>query len=221
MLLSTSLTIAYKCPSCGKFEFFNTSLFKVFCIKEFCMVCCCGKSHLKVSNTCAGEHRIAFPCIGCGEEHIFLLKRKNLFIKNVNILHCPVTGIQQCFIGNDEEVRKRIDNLEKEYDELINNLGYDSYFVNTQVMLESLNTIHDLAETGNLYCECGNEDIELVLLPDKIYLKCKDCQGSGVISAASNKDLKILYDKKQIVLFNNRRKRKYLPKNFMRKTDDK
>jgi hypothetical protein len=75
-----------------------------------------------------------------------------------------------CFIGADEEVRKRIDSLEKKFDELIDLFGYDKYFLNTQVMLDALNKIHDIAESGNLYCECGSNEVELLLYEDKINL---------------------------------------------------
>lgn len=104
------------------------------------------------------------------------------------------------FIGNDEDVRKKIDSLEREFDELINTLGYDNYFVNTQVMFDSLNIIHDIAEKGNLFCECGNNDIELLLLSDKIYLRCKRCPANKIIYASSNEHLKNNLQTKQILL---------------------
>ena len=50
-------------------------------------------------------------------------------------------------------------------------------------MLDSLNLIHDIAERGNLFCECGNDDIELLLLSDRIYLRCNLCPGNKIIYA--------------------------------------
>ena len=110
------------------------------------------------------------------------------------------TGIQQCFIGKDYIVRRKIDNIEKELDELIDMFGYDSYFKNTRVMFDSLNRVHDIAEQGNLYCECGNEDIELRLLSDKIHLKCNKCHGSISILASTNEDLKKIQTIQSIML---------------------
>jgi hypothetical protein len=103
-------------------------------------------------------------------------------------------------MGRDEDVRKKIDSLERELDELINLFGYDNYFTNTQVMFDAMNKIHDIAEAGNLLCECGNKDIELLMLPDKIHLKCSKCTGSKIIKASSNSDLKDLLLKQQITL---------------------
>jgi len=200
MIINTDITIAYKCSSCGTFEFFDISLFKLLFKKVCHHQCRCKKSRITVFGGNTKELRITIPCIACGEDHLFIISRKAILDNEVNIFYCPKTGMQQCFVGKDSEVRKKIDTLEKELDELINMFGYDSYFENTQVMFDALNKIHDIAEHGSLYCECGNDDIELVLLSDRILLKCKKCIGNRVVNAASNEDLKHILTKHQIVL---------------------
>lgn len=200
MLIDTSLTIAYKCPQCGSFEFFNVSLFALVLKKEQKLICRCNKSYMIIDEEDSRHYKLHTPCIGCGEEHIFILSMKELLYKDINVFYCPHTGMQQCFIGKDEAVRKKIDSLEQELDELIDMFGYDNYFKNTRVMLDSLNKVHDIAEQGNLYCECGNSDIEMVLLSDRIYLKCPKCSGNRVIYAATNADLKEILMKQQIIL---------------------
>jgi hypothetical protein len=142
-------------------------------------------------------------------------------MKPVSVLHCPGTGIELCFIGNDEEVRKRIDSLEKKFDELIDLFGYDKYFKNTQVMFDALNRIHDIAESGNLYCECGSNEIEMLLYEDEIHLKCLRCFANIVIDASSNKDLKDILKKHQIVLVKNSNEfMQRSSKQLVRRTDD-
>lgn len=203
MLIDTSVTIAYKCSSCGTFEFFNISLFTLLYKKESIFTCRCNKSSIMVARENYKHFRVRIPCMGCGSEHKFVFSRKDFLYKDVNVFYCPVTGLQQCFIGNDEKVRRRIDNLEKEFDELIDKFGYDNYFKNTQVMFDALNKIHDIAEQGNLDCECGSNGIELVLLSDRIHLKCKKCGRNRVVNAASNKDLKDILTKRTILLTEN------------------
>ncbi|MCX7745743.1 MAG: hypothetical protein N2645_02475 [Clostridia bacterium] len=200
MLVNTGITIAYKCSSCGSFKFFSVSLFNMVHKKEYLLCCHCNHSSIIITKDNFSNLKIEIPCIGCGSTHTSLLSKKDLFNKRLNVFYCPETGIPQCFIGADEEVRAKIDLLEKEFDELITRLGYDSYFNNTQVMFDVLNKIHDIAEGGNLYCECGNNDIELVLFPDKIQLKCKKCPGSEMIYAAFNKDLKDILQRQHILL---------------------
>jgi len=168
--------------------------------KESSFTCRCNGSSLVIAKEGPADYRIVIPCIGCGTDHIYLFSRRELITGEISVLNCPKTGMQQCFIGSDEDVRKKIDSLEKEFDELIDTLGYDNYFANTQVMFDSLNIIHDIAEKGNLFCECGNNDIELLLLSDKIYLRCKKCPASKIIYASSNEHLKNNLQTRQILL---------------------
>lgn len=176
-------------------------MFKLLYNKEYRFKCRCNNSSIRISIENFKDYKIKIGCIGCGNEHIYLVSRKEILNREINVFHCPETGIQQCFIGRDNDVRRKIDNLEKELDELIDKLGYDSYFKNTRVMIDSLNRVHDIAEQGNLLCECGNKDIELRLLSDKVHLKCNKCQGTLSILAASNEDLKKI-ENTQMILVN-------------------
>lgn len=200
MLIDTSITVAYKCSSCGSFEFFNLSLFMLLHSKKNSLACRCKKSDIAIVKNGARGYKISISCIGCGNEHEYVLERKEILIKEVNVLCCPQTGMEQCFIGKDQVVRARVDRLENELDKLIDAFGYDNYFKNTQVMFDSLNKVHDIAEKGNLLCECGNKDIELILLSDRIHLKCKKCYSSKEIYATSNEDLKEILVRREILL---------------------
>lgn len=222
MLIDTSVTFAYKCSSCGTFDFFNISVFNLLFKKECILNCRCNNSSIIITWENSRHFKVKAPCIGCGSDHAFVLGRKEILSGDIKVFYCPETGIKLCFIGNDEEVRRKIDNLEKELDDLINLFGYDNYFKNTQVMFDSLNKIHDIAEQGNLYCKCGNDDIELILLSNKIHLRCTKCSGKKVIFAASNKDLKYLLTKKQILLVGGDSDYCLRPlKTLMSKTDNK
>ena len=200
MLIDTSVTIAYKCTSCGSFEFFNISLFTLLYKKDCSLSCRCKKSCVNIKQECEGSFLISIPCIGCGNEHTYLFSKKNILTGEPIVLNCPETDMQICFIGRDEAVRKKVDNLEEEFDELIDMYGYESYFDNTQVMFDTLNRIHDIALKGNLICECGSVNIELVLLSGCILLRCGKCGCSRRIPASKNKDLKDILTKSQITI---------------------
>jgi len=200
MLVDTQVTIAYKCSSCGSYEFFNISLFAHLNSKDRVFSCHCGKSKMVITGEGPGRCKVTIPCIGCGGEHSFVIRRKDLLARDICVYSCPVTGMEQCFLGKDGIVRKKVDCLEEKLDHLIDMFGYDSYFKNTRVMYDSLNKVHDIAAQGNLVCECGSRDVELVLLPDSIYLRCKRCTAGKVIKAASNEDLKNILVRRQILL---------------------
>jgi hypothetical protein len=200
MLIDTNATVAYKCTSCGTYAYFKISIFKLLHKKQCRLTCHCKHTSITISEENSGSYKLKIGCIGCGNEHSFIISRKELIYKDTNVFSCPETGIQQCFIGKDADVRKKVDSLELEMDELIDAFGYESYFKNTQVMFDSLNKINDIAEKKDLLCECGNTDIELILLSDRIQLKCKKCYADKIIYAASNEDLRETLLKNQIFL---------------------
>jgi len=140
------------------------------------------------------------PCIGCDDEHTYLFTKKSILFGEPVVFNCPETGIQTCFIGRDEAVCDKIDDLEKEFDKLLDTYGYESYFKNTRVMIDTLNRIHDIALCGSIICECGDADIDLVLLSDCILLRCGRCGGSARIPAAKTSDLKKTLAVSQILM---------------------
>jgi hypothetical protein len=201
MIIDADITVAYKCPFCGSFDFFCFSLFETKDrekIHEF--KCGCGNSYVVMSRHAAKGFYISVPCIGCGGLHKHRIKSNILKSNGIKEYLCPITGMSQCFIGNDKGVRQKVDSLEREYDSIIDMLGYDNYFINNRVMLDSLNRIHDIAENSGLCCECGSKDIELALLPGSIELKCIKCNAHKLVKAASNEDIKNIYAKSRIVI---------------------
>lgn len=200
MIIDTNLTITYKCTMCGTFEFFRISLFNLLYKDSLSISCRCKGSKLTILKKNVYKFEIKTPCIACGDVHTYSITKKNVFPSELIAFSCPHTGIQHCFVGQEDKVYKKIDNLERELDEIINMFGYDNYFSNTQVMFDSLNKIHDLAEQKNLVCECGNTDIELLLYPDCVFLNCIKCSGNMIVSALNNEDLNDTLNKTQIVL---------------------
>ncbi|MHB8062761.1 MAG: hypothetical protein ACYDG2_09045 [Ruminiclostridium sp.] len=212
MLIDMDVTIAYKCFSCGTFDFSNINLFKLFLHHSVMSKCRCGGAKLEIIEICKNEYKLTVPCIGCGSEHYLIIDREELISKDIMIYTCPATGIKQCFVGRDVKVREYVDSFEKELDIMIDNLGYENYFVNTQVMIDTLNKIHDIAEQGYLHCECGCDNIIVSLLRKGIYLKCPQCSGNKFIPAASNIDLKKTLQKVSIVLLEKKSKYNYQTK---------
>ncbi len=202
MLIDLDVTIAYKCSLCGTFDFHRISIFSLAMHKNIMLFCKCGKAHLAVEKTDKSEYSIKVPCIGCGSEHTYTMTREALVGKNIIMKSCPITGIKNCFIGKDYFVRKYIDKFEKELDGIIDGYGYENYFDNTRVMLDTLNRIHDIAEKGHLRCECGNSDITVAMFRKGIGLKCEKCFRGKFIPASNNNDLKRVLQKDRIVLYN-------------------
>jgi hypothetical protein len=199
MLIDMEITIAYKCFSCGTFDFTGINLFKLQHKKQV-YKCVCRESELTIKELDKNQYLLSVPCIGCGLKHSYIIKREDILFKDVSIYLCPVTGLKHCFIGRDNLVRDYIDMYEIEMDIMINSLGYDSYFANNQVMIDTLNKIHDIASNGLLYCECGCGKISVNMLRKGIYLKCSQCSGGKLIPAATNGDLKNILETPRIII---------------------
>lgn len=212
MLIDMDITIAYKCSSCGTFDFTNINIFKLFLQGSLVSRCRCKAEKLDIFKLSKNEYRLTVPCIYCGLVHSYVINREELISNNLLIYNCPITNINQCFIGTDKQVRSRVDSFEKQLDLILDTMGYDDYFENSQVMMDTLNKIHEIAEQGKLYCECGYKDIVVSLLPKGVYLKCRKCSGDKFIPAASNNDLKKTMQKAGIYLIERKAKYKYQSK---------
>ena len=197
--MNAEITIAYKCNICGNFEFFNRSLFELIYAKsKHTLGCRCKNSFMKIEMKETGHLKIDIPCIGCGKFHAYFINKHDIFKKDLIAFVCRETYLKQGFLGKDDSVRNKIDNFEGELDEIIDMFGYERYFKNTHVMFDTINTIHNIAELGKLFCECGSSDIDLNLGTDKIMLKCRNCKGNKTIRASSNNDLKNIHSMKHI-----------------------
>lgn len=216
MIIDTKITIAYKCPACGSFDFFHIYLFNLINKKKNIFNCKCNESHLEISKIVPRKYKLDIPCIACGDVHEHNIKMKDI-LNGVTVLCCNHMDIKQCVIGEDINVRKKVDELEREFDDIIDMFGYDNYFSNAHVMMEMVNIVHDYAENGNLFCSCGSSSIELSLLADSINLECS-CGKTKNIKAVSNEDIKNIISEGFIMLgeFNSRKGNSLKTKNKKR-----
>ncbi len=201
MVLNTEVTVSYKCPFCGSFQFFSFSLFKINTDNWECgFKCKCGYSHIKIGKHGFGGLYLTVPCIGCGGVHSYIIPSKLFKNDYIKEYKCPVTGVRHCFLGVYYKVVQKVDSLEREFDDIMDMSGYESYFKNNSVMLDVLNRIHDIAEKGEMLCECGSNDFELILLPGGIDVRCRKCNANEFIKASSNEDIKGIFEKDSIFI---------------------
>lgn len=189
MLIDTHKTISYKCSFCGSDHFININFFNLQSQGEQAYSCRCSNSSVVIRFEDARNMSLCAPCFGCGEVHRHYLPLRKLLKSELIKLDCPVTGIEQIFFGNEENVRSALDEQQEKMRELVDSLGYDSYFNNPEVMLQTVNRIHEIAAAGNMVCECGSHDIELCLLKDKAKLVCRKCGAHKYIPAANSGEL--------------------------------
>lgn len=200
MVIDKINTVAYKCPVCGSIEFNNVSVFDFSGKRSYTIMCSCKKGFVKIRPKTQQKCTVTMPCIACNKVHSYTLSFKAFWTKKPITFHCPSTGMDLCFAGRDDDVRQLVDVYELEMDLLMNDIGYDDYFVNNTVMLNTIDKIHDIAEKGNLLCQCGSADIDLEMYSHQVELRCNKCSMTEMIKASTNHDLKVTLNKKSIIL---------------------
>lgn len=203
MLLNTGTTLAMRCSSCGKLDFHHLSAFSLSGGKAAKISCSCGATKLILGTKKFKQYWLQIPCILCETNHLVYYTHKKLWSDEVSYLYCSDTNVELGFLGPEEKVKIIAESYESNLESLIDELGYDDYFHNPEIMFEVLNNLHDIAEAGYLYCQCGNYQIEVDIFPDRIELNCRDCDSISIIYAETEEDLQIIKEVEKIELAEN------------------
>ena len=104
MLIDTSITVAYRCTSCGSFEFLT------FRCSNCCTMSTAWHAAVKVAHYDEAEGENSFliriPCIGCDNEHTYLFSRKSILFGEPVVFNCPKPE-SDVLTGRDEAVATR------------------------------------------------------------------------------------------------------------------
>jgi hypothetical protein len=189
-------TLAYRCPACGGVP---TSMVGAFSLSAdlFKLKCPCQGSELTVYRTNDNKLRITVPCLACTTPHTYTISKNVFFNSDVFIIPCSLSGIDICFIGTEENVKKAVEKSNNELMELLGNISCTDINPNRkkekaeltdpQVLDIITYVVHELNDEGKIYCRCneGEGDYECNIYDDFITVKCKKCKASATIPADS------------------------------------
>lgn len=192
MLITTVTTLAIRCPECGALEFHNLSRFALSGRGKLQLKCSCGAFLLGVVNKSPGNYWLQIPCVFCETTHLREISGSRLWGKSIIYLSCPESGLELGFIGRGDEVKELAESLDNGLETLIDELGYDEYFNNPDVMHQVMQCLQEIADNGDLYCQCGNTRIEVDVFLDRLELHCKECDSINIIYAETEEDLKVI-----------------------------
>lgn len=200
--MKTEFTIAYRCVQCGKIEFRHISIFEFSGERTLKITCPnCDYEALIIQTKDYKKFMINIECVICNIPHIFYFSLREISTKeDPIILSCIDYDIELCFIGEKTIVQKTVDKYEQDLEEFMDELGYDDYFINSEIMMECINILHDLAENQDIICGCGKDDIGITLLSDSIELRCQHCRNAYIIPAENRKDVENLNKMKKIFI---------------------
>lgn len=192
MLISTNAVMAMRCPVCGKMEFHDFSRFNINKSRPAYINCSCGAVKLIINTKNRALYRFQVPCLVCETRHIMEFAGKSVWSGNVTRLSCSDTDLELGYVGPEQKVRQIISSQEQEMEALADDINSEGYFHNSDIMYEVLNCLHEIAEQGELYCQCGNLKIEVELFPDCLELHCRNCDSINIIYAETEDDLNVI-----------------------------
>ncbi|MEW5952479.1 MAG: hypothetical protein AB1815_01800 [Bacillota bacterium] len=200
LVLITETLLAMRCPDCGKLEYHKVSRFGFSGARIIEIFCACGALKLTISTKNRKDFWLQIPCVVCEAKHLRSIPGKKLWSGQVVYLCCQETGLELGYLGPGDQVRELAPGFEDDMEALAGELGGDEYFHNSDVMYEVLNRLHDIAENSSLYCQCGNQRIEVDIFPDRLELHCKDCDSVNIIYAETDDDLRVILQVETIEL---------------------
>ncbi len=204
MIIETGALLAMRCPECGKLDYHHLSRFEFGRRKKVEIACKCGFIKLVVNTKDRKDYMVQVPCVVCESKHMRSISSRRFWSDEVNYLFCQETGLELGYLGPEEAVRELAEAQEESIESLAGEFeGEDRYFNNSEIMYEVLNRLHDIAEQGALYCQCGNLDVEVDIFPDRLELHCKECDSINIIYAETEDDLRVIKDVETIELTRN------------------
>ncbi|GAB6159056.1 hypothetical protein JCM39194_22560 [Desulfotomaculum varum] len=192
MLITTATTLAIRCPECGALEFHNLSRFALSGRGKLQISCSCGAFLLGVVSKSPGSYWLQIPCVFCETKHIREISGTRLWGRQPLHLTCPESGLELGYIGRAEEVKVLAESLDTGLEALMEELGYDDYFTNPAVMHQVMACLQEIADNGGLYCQCGNNHIEVDVYLDRLELHCKECDSINIVYAETEEDLQVI-----------------------------
>jgi len=180
-------TIGYICPVCRNSVIIEKSVFQLAAAKNR-LPCPCGKSAVE---TAAVMDRVQFtvPCLLCDRTHTVTCSASALVRQRALAFSCAGTGLDCCYVGQEEAVFEAMQRLERTVDGAEAEAGERGMFLNPIVMEETLAELKDIAARGAISCTCGSRAWRMRIRYSAVELECADCGGALKIPAGTDDDL--------------------------------
>jgi hypothetical protein len=200
MLVNTERQIAFRCPICGRLELENLSLFSFSGRKTVAIHCACGYQKLLIQTRDHRHYILKVSCMICDEIHNINWNHDQLWNDAISAIPCTATGQDLGYIGEQESLEDYIVENSKNIESILNDMGFDDFFTNPGVMVQVMAHLHQVADKGHLYCQCGNHEIQIDVFPEKLELHCPQCNSLSIIYAESQEDLELIRNIRQIAM---------------------
>lgn len=191
MLVTTQTTLAIQCSHCDKLSLHTLSRFNFKAHDVTKLICECGNDLIYISRKSKGQYQFALVCPICEVRHTILLAGNSIWTADRSCvpLLCENTNVEIGFIGDIEEVSKCVKRVTRSLRDIAEELGYDKYFVNADIMYQVLELVRSKLEADQIYCSCNKGQLSVEIYPDRLELCCSYCEATGLVFAETSKDL--------------------------------
>ncbi|MCL5058382.1 MAG: hypothetical protein M1130_10430 [Actinobacteria bacterium] len=204
MPVETEKVLAMRCPQCGRLEFHHLQRFSAGPGRSLIIKCTCGAVKFVIGTKNRSDYHLKVACIFCEGYHCQTLPGRRIWSSGgVVDLYCHDTGLELGHIGGEDKVGEIASGRDRELEILINEFGRDEFFSSSKIMYEVLQCLHQMAEKGTLYCQCGNRQVEVKIFSDRLELLCGDCGSVNIIYAENEEDLQVIRQVEEIELVKN------------------
>ncbi|MGM0471000.1 MAG: hypothetical protein ACQEQI_01780 [Bacillota bacterium] len=197
MLFDYRTTLSLSCPICGELGLHTITIFDFDDDQTIALDCSCGFNKMTIQTNNYKQYWLRFPCVICEVEHLISYKNSELWSNQLKEIICVENDLQLGYLGAKEEV-EALAKEEESLSSIFSEVGVENYFSQPEIMLSALNLLYDIAEGGGLFCQCGNQDIDIDMFPGKIELSCQKCDSLITINAEAEEDLNFLKNIKKI-----------------------
>ncbi len=210
VLNSKETTIAYRCPSCGKFIFGMVGLFTLSgdLIK---LKCDCGGSDITIAYTQDRKLKITVPCLFCPAPHSYVISSDAFFDRELIALTCTYSSLDVCFIGKKDAVIEAAKAADADLLLLLEEAGFDGFeefmagrnaatdnsgdnvdsdFRMDYAQIEDIVRfmLTELAEEGDISCGCKDGDTaryDFEFAGDSVRIFCHTCGHEKLVPMSS------------------------------------
>ncbi len=196
VLTNKETSLSYRCPGCGSWV---TSIVGIFSLSAdmLKLKCPCQKSSLSLVRTSDKKIRLTVPCFICPKPHSFTISNNTFFEKDIFAFPCAYTGMDICFFGKADEVKKAQEAADKELELIAAEYGADELFgerdedmdiLSDPQILDIVNfVIRDLDEAGEIKCKCPEDEgvYSVELTREGISITCEHCKAKKLVPVTS------------------------------------
>lgn len=201
MLIDGCKIFFTRCPVCSRLMKYDFNVFEVMWKEKVEYRCKCDNINIILEKRNHKYITIIIDCFDCGNKHLYNLRLKDI-LKDINTMYCFL-GEEICILSS-KEIDKHLIAVKginkRKYNKKTSS---EDYFNNFKIFSLALEKLYTLNRLNKIDCNCGNAKIDVEIFPDRIELKCSNCNSIKLIFAETEEDLSVLLEKDKILLKEN------------------